>query len=461
MISAARIQHDGGRAKVRRSMILGKAGRNRGTTIHHGYSITGAIRELVLGVEWTPAFIAFLYYIAVVITNRISGADVAIVASLVFVLLRIGQLRVGRALVFFGLLTFWGWISYLVGGQNPEVYTGTWELTKIWLVAFVGFNSVRTRSQIRFFLAFAVSCFVLYPVRGALLNYFVAGYTVFGRAIWNYAYANPNDLAAFSIVFAAMAVALAYMSLNKLVRAASILAAGSILVLIILTQSRGAIIAIAVVSVWVMIRKLRSFRSVMIAGAVLAAAMLIAPDSVWKRLGGLANVSISSEMQGVDEERSAEQRWQLAQIAVRIARDNMVFGVGAGAYSIAHGEYAATVTSEFSLGGGNRDAHNTYLRTAAELGLVGLLLLLLELSAALFIGWRATSTPAPSNRLGLDALKAGLVAYMLAGIFGSFAYIVMLHLLIVTIESLAALEPGRMALARPTVRLRGRMRSPD
>ena len=62
--------------------------------------------------------------------------------------------------------------------------------------------------QIRFFLAFWLACFAFYPVRGALFNYYLYHENLFGRAIWNYIFSNPNDLAAFCILQLSMALGL-------------------------------------------------------------------------------------------------------------------------------------------------------------------------------------------------------------------------------------------------------------
>lgn len=412
------------------------------------YSLAGSIRELFGGVAWEPAFLGFLYYIIVIVTNRAPGADVAIVVSLIFLILRPLDLRIGQTLSFLALLTVWAWISYLIGGLNPDVYEGTWELTKIWLVAFVGFNAVRTRAQLRFLFALAVFCFVLYPVRGAFLNYFVINHTAFGRAIWNYAYSNPNDLAAFAIVFGSMAIAFTTLCENRLNRLWGVAAAGVILVLVLFTQSRGAIVGVALVGIWVLITSVRNPRVLVIALLIGAVGMWFAPETLWTRLAGLAKVSIENDMAGVDEEGSAEQRWQVAQIAAQIARDHIGVGVGVGGYAKAHGAYASTVTSELSLAGGNRDAHNTYLRTAAELGLVGLVLFLLELKVGLTDNAQLRGRGSFDKRaISVKPLRLGLIAYMLAGMFGSFGYIVMLHLLLVFIEKLKMTNPHSALLA--------------
>jgi O-antigen ligase len=392
-----------------------------------------AIREIFSGVEWSPSLIAFLYYYFVVITYWLPGADIAIVAALAFLGLRINELRIGKALIAFGLFATWAWVSYLTSPKQADAFEMTWALTKLWLVAFVAFNVIRTRAQIRFFSVFAVSCFMLFPLRGAFINYF-GGYTVSGRALWNYTYNNPNDLAGFSLLFAAAALAIPFLVRSKLTRLVAVLSAGAMVLLIFFTQSRGTLLATGVVAAFIIVTRLRNPRIVVYTVAMIAVAAYFAPESVWNRLAGLSKVSVQGGMQGVDKEGSAEQRFQLMKVASRIAKDNAATGVGAGAYQLVHAEYARTMTSELPLAGGNKDAHNTYLRTAAELGLIGLVLFLAECAVGLLAAFRSSRGVRDVERVALKPLNYGLIAYLLAGMFGSLAYINVFHLHIVMME---------------------------
>jgi O-antigen ligase len=72
---------------------------------------------------------------------------------------------------------------------------------------------------------------------------------------------------------------------------------------------------------------------------------------------------------------------------VEIVRDFPVFGTGLGTYSSAYGAYEKASSNEMEL----RHAHNDYLEAAAELGVVGTVLLLgiiLYIAVEAFLFWR-------------------------------------------------------------------------
>src|SRR5439155_20250269 len=82
------------------------------------------------------------------------------------------------------------------------------EQIKVLLVALVAANALRTGTQIRHFMIFMLVSYVLFPVRSTLVNYFITGNTLFGRAIGPFIYSNPNDLSALTILMLVPTLAL-------------------------------------------------------------------------------------------------------------------------------------------------------------------------------------------------------------------------------------------------------------
>jgi O-antigen ligase len=397
------------------------------------FSASEAIAEIFGSVEWTPSLVAFMYYYVVVVTNRLPGADIAMVVAVAGLVLQLPTLRFGRVLALMGAFVVWAWCSYLATPYRVLALDQTWILTKLWIVVFVAYNVVRTRAQIRVFMALGVASFVFYPVRGAALNYLI-GNTVFGRVAWNGTYGNPNDLAAFALIFASISVALFWTCRSRLVRFAASTSFAAILVLIFFTQSRGALLALGVVSLLLTIRKLGDPKVVIRGVLILGVAAALAPQGAWDRLSGLSKVSVESGMQGVDSEGSARQRYQILGIAIRIASDNPISGVGAGSYSTVHQQYARDYRAEFPFAGGKKDAHNTYAHTAAELGVVGLIIFLTCCLATIYQGFRASTKMGKQDAAVLRTLLIGLVGYLLAGIFASLEYINVLWLQLLLVE---------------------------
>lgn len=399
-------------------------------------------QELIGEVDWSVGYVAFLYYVFVVITYWLPFADVAIVIALVALLLKPQDWRMSPFLWTFAAFAVWCLLSYLASPYRSSSWLQTNAVLKLWLICFTAYSVIRTRANLRFFLAFAIGAFVLFPARGAFINYF-GGYNVFGRALWNFAYANPNDLAAFALIFTSMSIALFFASRHKLIRLGALGTSGLLLLLILFTQSRGAMIATAVVGVLFLIVNRHNGRILLGAVALSVVAAYFAPRSVWDRLAGLANASVASGFRGVDQERSAEQRFQLLTIGSRIARDNMVFGVGPGVYPIVHGEYARTAKGEMPLAAGNRDPHNTIVRTAAETGVIGLLLFSSMIGQALIRARRRLKGMGKNADPVIRFLSFGVIAFMVAGLFGSFTYLNVLYLQLSLLELAMLLTVNR------------------
>jgi O-antigen ligase len=401
----------------------------------------GPIAELFSGVTWTPEFVAFLYYLFAVITFYATGADIAAVSCIVFIILSGQPIQLPRPLIWFAVFLAWALLTVALSISRAESWDAWWTLLKVFLVAMCCVNVVRTKKQWNFIMAFSTGCFLLFPFRGAMINYF-GGNRLFGRAIWNYVYANPNDLAVIAILFAAFAIALSGHYKARFLRIGCYGCAFGFLLLVFFTQSRGALLGIALTGMFALAGMKQRMRTLLSGLAVAVVVGIFAPSSVWDRLSGLSKVSVEGNMKGVDQEGSAEQRFQIMQVAVAIAVDHPVFGVGIGTYHLRHEEYAEARRSELPIAFGKRDAHNTYLRLVAETGLVGLGLFF-AMMGSVVNDLRNLRRQLPLTHPSANSarwLGLGLLAYFAAGTFGSFAYLNVLYIAISFITTLAALS---------------------
>ena len=157
------------------------------------------------GVQWTLTFVGFLGYIYSITTYRFPIGDVSIVVSLIGLLTMKEPVRVPGLLKGLGVFLLWAMMGYAMSNFPALVYPKLDAMVRLWLISLVAANALRTRQQLRFFLVFWLACFAIYPVRGALFNYYLYGEKLAGRAIWNYIFNNPNDLAAFCILQLSMA----------------------------------------------------------------------------------------------------------------------------------------------------------------------------------------------------------------------------------------------------------------
>lgn len=214
--------------------------------------------------------------------------------------------------------------------------------------------------------------------------------------------------------------------------------AGADLGAFVLTQSRGAIVGLAVALLMAVVFAGRARPRMLVLALVLVA-------------GGLgyyfgykpAHIFQSGPRAGLSGASSGRlDEWR---VALRIAQAHPVGGVGLGNYQTVEPSYATqTFNLEFSrfIVTDRLVAHNTYLQLAAELGLVGLGLLLTILALPLRLAERALSG-LERNRDELEfhvrGLLAGAVGMLIAYFFLSAEFEKPLWLVLALLASVPAL----------------------
>jgi O-antigen ligase len=220
--------------------------------------------------------------------------------------------------------------------------------------------------------------------------------------------------------------------------------------MILLTQSRGAFVAlVATVCIGVMITRRRG-RAL---GTLLVLTVLsvpFVPDSAWQRFGNLKNVSTERGMVGVDEEGSAQQRYQTLQVALRVAQEHPITGIGPMMYAEVGPIYGRAMATQYPLARNVRDPHNTFLRLSTELGIPGLLLFVAMMTTVLTRAWRQSTVllnrGEPAGQV-FRLMMLGLFAYLLAGLFSSIPYINVLYMMIALLGSLSVLASNHLDVA--------------
>ncbi|HXL52463.1 MAG TPA: O-antigen ligase family protein [Gemmatimonadales bacterium] len=372
---------------------------------------------------WTPTFVLFLAYLFAILTGRFPLGAVVMVAAIASLFLQRATLRTPGFLGLFAAWTLWAALGYVLTPYPEVVGESLTERAKLVLVTLVAVNALRRWTQIHFFILFVLVSYVVFPARSTLVNY-VHGYTLFGRAIGPFIYGNPNDLAAHTILVLGPALAL----WTGAPRGSPIrwvaLASGALLVLVIvLTQSRGAFLALGIMSLpTTMTLVRRRPRAIAGVAAVLGLALYLAPASFWARMQGLRKATSVATIGEMDPEGSARQRFAVLQTATRIIRDHPVLGVGLGAYEVAQYRYNPSL--------GYLDTHNTYLNVLAETGLPGLVLFLaviINVLRGVQHARRRAMRQSPAQAEALRWLQYALFGYLTAGVFGSFSRLAFLY----------------------------------
>jgi probable O-glycosylation ligase (exosortase A-associated) len=214
------------------------------------------------------------------------------------------------------------------------------------------------------------------------------------------------------------------------------------------TYSRGGFLAIGTLGTiwfWRSPHKLKTAIAVTLAAALI---LPVLPQQFWDRM---STITAPSE----ERDSSAESRLHFWQVAVAMANERPLLGVGHSAYSRAYNRYDWT-HGEFLT---NRAVHSAWFGVLAESGYVGFLLFVSIIIGSLLACRRVRKqakrgeVPAELGSYAI-AFEAALVSFMVGGSFVSFHYCAMLwHFFALTIalervavyEQAAAREQARTA----------------
>jgi O-antigen ligase len=423
------------------------------------------LRDLPLlgSVDWSLSYVAFLAYIFAIVTYRLPIGTGAMVTALVALPLEKRPLRFPPVLGWTLALLGWAWLGWTTTDYPGVVYDTVVEFTKVAGIILVAVNVLTSRARLRLFLVLFLGFFAFYPARGTLIAYFFYGGGVEGRAAWNYAYANPNDLGGMCLLMTALAAGVFVADRALWIRVCAF--AGILLLpfVILLTASRGAFIALAACAAFALRGYLRKPRILAIGAAAIAMLAFLAPHSVWVRLGTISDVTSESAAAKANDEGSARQRLEIWKVARTIVAENPVTGVGLGAYPDAHFAYAQRPNFD-PTAMGHRDTHSTYLSIAAQTGVPGLLIFLALVGTTVADAERTRRRmrlAAPRLALQLQYMELGLLGYLVAGIWGSYGFLVLTYLYVsliyVTTELLKAESALPIANGRGATRRRRSM----
>jgi probable O-glycosylation ligase (exosortase A-associated) len=265
-----------------------------------------------------------------------------------------------------------------------------------------------------------------------------------------------NDFSLSICILVPMGLELARAAQSRLKRFLWWIAVSVLIVALINTQSRGAMLGIAAVGGYLWLASPRKARTLLIGLMVVGAILVYAPDVYFQRMGTIANYQ---------DEGSALGRIAAWKAALRMLSDNPLLGVGAGHFPIAFG------TTYRPAGEGSMPwltAHSMYFLVIGELGLPGIVSLLALVFGNVRLSSRlrrelivlGTNSPSPHWRDSADTLNllnASMIGLMVAGAFLSVAYyphVFILTALTVSFRRVVAAGGSVVAEANPGGRAR-------
>lgn len=345
------------------------------------------------------------------------------------------DLRSGLLILFLlhSLLATW------LGINSAYSFNYWWDFAKVIIVGVLLTNIIQTRADLRL---------VLIVITVSLG--FEAGKQGWAQLVLNPGAKNDNSvpfLGDNNLVAVGMAMlvpvvgALAATSSGWQKRAFQFLSIG-VLYRAISTYSRGGFLSIGVVAItwfWRSPHKVRSLAAVVLATALIVPVL---PQEFWDRM---ATIVAPAE----ERDDSQQSRLHFWQVAVVMANDRPLIGVGHSGYPRAYNQYDWTNGQYLT----NRAVHSAWFGVLAESGYPGFLMfvaiVLLSLRSCRRVRLAAKRGELP-DELGRYAVafETAIVAFMVGGSFVSFHYCEMLwHYFALTI-ALERVAVAEMAVAR-------------
>ncbi len=393
------------------------------------------------GVNWSPAFFFFLVYLFSVTSYQIDAGSPAMALAIVSLLFGGTSDRIRLPTPFAILLGFVtiAALTYKVTQFSSYDWKPFTDLLKVVAIGVVAVSVLNNRRRLRFFLFYFLAIYALYPVRGALFNYFIYHSAEADRIAWNGIFANPNDYSTMMLLPIGVSLGLLFTEKEKLIRLCAFTGIGLMALTMFMTQSRGGLLALVAGAGLVFLSMKKHRTKFMIAIAVFSLVIVaFAPRSVWTRLAGLDSAIGSGNLKTANDRNSAAQRFELWKVAYTVGKDFPITGVGWGAYPNAN--YVYSRGSQFDeLAAGARDAHNTYLTLFAETGALGLAIWLSAFIAVAVTGVRTLRllrAYLPEYAEQLKFVLVSMFSLSVAAMFGSFAHWSSIYILLATITAL-------------------------
>ena len=190
------------------------------------------------------------------------------------------------------------------------------------------------------------------------------------------------------------------------------------------TYSRGGFLSCGALGLHYVLRSKRKTVGILAIAAVSLAIVPVLPTAFWNRIATIDDATESDPLAANGPDASVQGRLHFWKVAVIMANDRPVLGVGHQAYEAAYDDYDP---SEGQYGT-RRAVHSSWMGVLAELGYVGLFLFVLIICNAFVACFRAQRLakrdPSLQN-LGkmAMAIEGALVVYCVGGTFLSHQYL--------------------------------------
>jgi O-antigen ligase len=230
---------------------------------------------------------------------------------------------------------------------------------------------------------------------------------------------NPNPLGQILATAAVLAFYLARVQTRRSARAFAAAISVGCLVAAIYTQSRAALIALLIVALAIGV--LHGVRLRVLALALcglIALSPVVLPSTLHERVGALSDGT--SATASFRDNNSLRGRTSENLAALDMWADHPLVGVGPDNFEVHYQTYSAAIGIDQRAE--ERAAHNLYLESFAELGLIGGIAFLSVVWLSLRGAWRARSLLQGRDALLCEGLAVALVAFLICALTLHSAY---------------------------------------
>jgi len=310
-----------------------------------------------------------------------------------------------------GMLLFWVTCTTFIFAINPEGAYHEWNrFIKIQLFIFLTILLISDKAKLDGFIWVIVASIGYYGIKGGIFTIATGG----GSRVWGPTgsfISGNNEIALALLIIVPL---LRYLQLQETRKWYRLGLMGSMLLCmaaILGTQSRGALLGIAAVGLFLWWKSPKKLGMAMVVMAVAALVVLFMPQTWWSRM---------ETIQTYDTDASAMGRINAWWVAFNVAKDTFTGG-GAGMFTQETFAKYAPVPSDV------HDVHSIYFEMLGEQGFIGFTLFLLLLGMTwlrcgkLVKQYRAMETHKWAADLGA-MLQVSLIGYAVSGAFLGLAY---------------------------------------
>lgn len=317
----------------------------------------------------------------------------------------------------------------------PDLAWVKWEaILKEFVFFFITAALLTNRVRVHALMWIMVISISFYGIKGGVFTLLTGGnYRVWGPG--DSEISDNNQLAAALVMTLPLMNYLARQSKAEVLRLGSRLSMGFCVLSILASYSRGAVVALAAMVLWLLRHSKHKLISAVVIGGTLAGAVTFMPSDWLARIASIQNY---------EQDASAEGRLQIWGTAIKIAVSRPL--VGGGFYA----PYTQSVVDQYSPGIQARAVHSIWLEVLGENGFpaffVWVALMIVGLANCRTIIRRTKDVPELrwANDLGHMSIVA-IIGYAVGGSFLSLPYWDFYYTLLVLIAAVRRISLAELA----------------